>query len=165
MTIASSTDVFFDQLRDLQSATGQTVKTLPDLIRWATQAKLRDHLANYSTATTAHLGQIRLIFDGHSVESGQDLCKAMAGLIDGGNTHLAMAADSIVRDHLLIAHCHRIGHYLEAAAAFTLGIARKCGLSTEADAVAEMVARHRAFTDGLAEIGADAFGLEMGGCP
>jgi len=165
MTIASSTDVFFDQLKDLRSATGQTVKTLPDLIRWATHAELREHLMAYSAATTAHLGQIHVIFEGHSANPGSDPCKAMAGLIDGGNTHLGMAADATVRDHLLIAHCHRIGHYLEAAAAFTLGIARKCALCPEADALAGMVERHRDFTESLAGIGANAFGLEMGGCP
>jgi ferritin-like metal-binding protein YciE len=165
MTIASSMDVFFDQLKDLKSATQQTGNSLPDLIRWATHDELRDKLMAYAAVTHAHLEQIRVIFEGHSVDPGDDLCKAMAGLIDGGNSHLEMAADAAVRDHLLIAHCHRIGHYLQAAAEFTLGIARKCELSAEADALAGMVARHREFTESLAGIGANSFGLEMGGCP
>jgi ferritin-like metal-binding protein YciE len=164
MTIASSMDVFFDQLRDLHSATGQTHRTLPDLIRWATHHDLREKLAAYATAVQGHQRQILLIFEGHSIEPGDDPCKAMAGLIDGGNAHLAMAADAVVRDHLLIAHCHRIGHYLRGASGFTLGIARKCDLTAEADALAEMAARHRDFTDDLTRIGTHAFGLEMD-CP
>jgi ferritin-like metal-binding protein YciE len=165
MTIASSMDVFFDQLKDLRSATAQTHRTLPDLVRRAHHGELRDQLAGYATAVHAHLRQILLIFEGHSIEPADDLCKAMAGLIEGGNAHLDMAADAVVRDHLLIAHCHRIGHYLLGAAAFTLGIARKCGLVAEADALAEMAARHRDFTEDLAGIGTTAFGLEMKECP
>jgi ferritin-like metal-binding protein YciE len=165
MTISSSTDVFFDQLKDLRSATEQTVDTLPDLIGWAGQDELRESLRAYSVATRAHLEQILAIFEDHAVDAGDDHCKAMAGLIEGGNAHLAAAADATVRDHLLIAHCTRIGHYLEAAARFTLGIARKCELGAEADAVAAMVACHRGVTAALAEVGAHAFGLEMGGRP
>lgn len=164
MTISSSMDVFFDQLKDLRSATGQTVDTLPDLIGWAGQEELREKLYAYSVATEAHLEQILVIFHGHDVDPGDDLCKAMAGLIEGGNAHIEAAADATVRDHLLIAHCTRIGHYLQGAAEFTLGIARKCGLGAEADALAAMLARHRDFTASLAGIGANAFGLEMGGC-
>ena len=85
MTISSSMDVFFDQLKDLRSATGQTVDTLPDLIGWAGQEELREKLYAYSVATEAHLEQILVIFHGHDVDPGDDLCKAMAGLIEGGN--------------------------------------------------------------------------------
>jgi ferritin-like metal-binding protein YciE len=141
------------------------VKTLPDLIGWAGHEELRETLHAYSVATEAHLEQILVIFHGHAVDPGDDICKAMAGLIEGGNAHLESAADAIVRDHLLIAHCTRIGHYLQAAAGFTLGIARKCELGAEADALSAMVARHRDFTASLAAVGANAFGLEMGGSP
>jgi ferritin-like metal-binding protein YciE len=158
-------DVFFDQLKDLKSATEQTVTTLPDLIRWANHVELREKLIAFAAETRAHLEQIFDTFQGHSVEPGDDLCKAMAGLIEGGNSHLEMAADATVRDHLLIAHSLRIGRYLQGAAEFTLAIARKCSLSPEADALAGMVARHRAFADDLSAIGASAFGLEMGGRP
>jgi ferritin-like metal-binding protein YciE len=148
-------DVFFDQLKDLKSATEQTLGTLPDLVAWATHAELREQLADYAAVTRSHLRQILVIFEGHSIE----------GLIEGGNTHLRMAADATVRDHLLIAHCNRIGHYLQAAAGFTLGMAGKCELRAESIVLAEMVAKHRAFTEDLAGIGAHAFGLEMGGSP
>ena len=165
MTIASSMDVFFDQLKDVKSATEQTIGTLPDLVAWATHEELREKLADYAAVTRSYTRQILAIFEGHSIEPGDDVCKAIAGLIEGGNTHLRMAADATVRDHLLIAHCNRIGHYLQAAAGFTLGMAGKCELRAESIVLAEMVAQHRAFTEDLAGIGAHAFGLEMGGSP
>ena len=163
MSIASSTDVFFDQLKDLKSATEQTMQTLPELIGWAGDERLRDTLAAYFTATVNHLQQIQIIFDGHSVEAGNDVCKAMAGLIEGGNAHIILAGSPAIRDNLLIAHCTRIGHYLEAAAVFTRGVAAKCDLSAERIALAGMVARHQEFITSLAAVGASVFGLKLGG--
>ncbi|MEK7954353.1 DUF892 family protein [Luteolibacter soli] len=161
--VSTSIDVFFDQLKDLKSATEQTVQTLPDLMRWASQARLLEAFRAYAEATSRHLREIVAIFEAHSKEPGDDLCKAVAGLIEGGNTHIALANDSVVRDHLLIAHANRIGHYLRAASEFTLGMARKCELLPETEVVAEMLARHQDFTGWLAEIASEAFKVEIGG--
>ncbi|RYD72644.1 MAG: DUF892 family protein, partial [Verrucomicrobiaceae bacterium] len=123
MSIENFIDVFFDQLKDVKSATDQTVDTLPDLIRWASDERLREPLVSFAAETRGHAREILAIFEGHGREPGDDLCKAMEGLIKGGNTHIGMARDPIIRDHLLIAHCNRIGHYLRAATEFTQGIA------------------------------------------
>ena len=163
MSIRSSTDVFFDQLKDLKSATELTVQTLPELIGWASEPKLLEALRAYLDATTRHLREITAIFEAHSHEAGSDICKAMAGLIEGGNAHITMAADAIVRDHLLIAHSNRIGHYLRAASEFTLGMARSCALGPETDVIAEKLARHQDFTAWLSEVAAGVFSVEMGG--
>lgn len=161
--ITSSTDIFFDQLKDLKSATEQTVQTLPELIGWASERKLLEALRAYSDATSRHVREITAIFEAHSHEPGSDICKAMAGLIEGGNAHITMATDVIVRDHLLIAHANRIGHYLRGASEFTLGMARSCGLGPEMDVIAEMLARHQDFTAWMAEVAAGVFNVEIGG--
>lgn len=163
MSIASPRDVFFDQLKDLESATGQAVQTLPELIDWAANERLRESLAGYFTATHRHLQLIQLIFNDHSMDSGNDLCKAMAGLIEGGNAHIALAATSKIRDQLLIAHCTRMGHYLEAAAHFTRGIAGKCKLTDEQVALAEIAQSHVAFVSSLADVSATVFDIKIGG--
>lgn len=163
MSIASSRDVFFDQLKDLKSATGQVVQTLPELIGWASDERLRAVLTTCFEATEDHLHQIRLIFSGHSIEEADDLCKAMAGLIEGGNAHIIKAGTPTIRDYLLIAHCTRIGHYLEAAAGFTRGIAGECGLEVEEVALAGIASRHGEFIASLVAVGASAFGLKIGG--
>jgi ferritin-like metal-binding protein YciE len=163
MTIATSIDVFFDQLKDLKSATEQTTGTLPELIGWASHAKLRAAFQAYREETTRHLQEILAIFDAHSKDPGDDLCKAVAGLIEGGNAHIEMAGDTVVRDLLLIAHTNRLGHYLRAAAEFSLGIARKCALTAETDAIARMLARHQDFTECLSEVAAERFEVEIGG--
>lgn len=163
MSIASSKDVFFDQLKDLKSATEQTVHTFPGLVGWATDEGLRDILSVYFKATELHLQQILLIFSGHSLDAGDDLCKAVAGLIEGGNAHIIKAETPKIRDHLLIAHCTRIGHYLEAAALFTRGISAKCDLRVEEVALAGIAVQHGEFITSLAAVGASAFGLKIAG--
>jgi ferritin-like metal-binding protein YciE len=163
MSIENSNDVFFDQLKDVRSATEQTVDTLPDLIQWASDGRLRELLVSYAAETRGHAREILAIFEGHTKEPGDDSCMAMAGLIEGGNAHIELAGDATVRDHLLIAHCNRIGHYLRGAAEFTLAIAKKCELLPEADVVAGMLTSHQDFTRSLAEVGAAAYELELGG--
>jgi len=155
-------DVFFDQLKDLKSATEQTAGTLPTLIGWTSEPKLLEAFGAYLEAASRHLNEILAIFEAHGQEHGDDTCKAMAGLIEGGNAHITLASDAVVRDHLLIAHTNRIGHYLRAAAEFTLGMARKCSLDAEVDVISEMLARHQDFTACLKEVGAESFNLQLG---
>jgi len=163
MTIASSTDVFFDQLEDLRSATEQTRESLPDLIEWARDTELKSVFETYATTVSRHLQEILAMFDAHSKEPGDDICKAIAGLIEGGNKHIEMAADTSVRGLLLIAHTNRMAHYLQAAAEFTLAIAIQCGLSAEADAVAGILTEHRDFRRSLAKVGTETFNIGIGG--
>jgi ferritin-like metal-binding protein YciE len=163
MTIAGSIDVFFDQLKDLKSALSQVADTLPDLIAWAEQRSLRSLLEDHRISTIQSLFELNAIFENHAVDPGEDLCKAMAGLIQGGNQHLEMAADGAVRDILLVAHTRRIAGYVEAAAEFTVAIARNCSLLPEADAVARIHAFEREFTKRLQLTGMETYGVELGG--
>lgn len=165
MTIASATDVFFDQLKDLRSALQQVPATLPDLADWANQEKLRAIFEHHLQETDRHLREVEAIFEAHGREAGDDVCKAIAGLIEGGNQHIKAAGDAIVRDLLLIAHTNRIFHYLIAAAEFTQGIAKNCGLCLEADVAAEVLGFERDCTKRLAETGAVAYGVELGVAP
>jgi ferritin-like metal-binding protein YciE len=163
MTIASSTDIFFDQLKDLKSATEQRVDTLPDLIGWASDRQLRETLRGCLEGVQLTLQMILSIFREHSQAAGDDVCKAVAGLIDGGNNHIEMAADASVRDHLLIAHNLRLGHYLLAATTFTLGMAKSCGFQNEVERLSRILQQELAFTAKLGAIASSSFGVELGG--
>ncbi|MCW1913051.1 DUF892 family protein [Luteolibacter sp. GHJ8] len=162
MTIASSTDIFFDQLKDLKSATEQRIDTLPDLIGWASDSQLRETLQDCLHDALSSLQIILTIFQEHSKPAGDDVCKAVAGLIDGGNNHIEMASNASVRDHLLIAHNLRLGHYLLAATSFTLGMAKSCGFPEEAERLGEILQQEVAFTAKLGDIASGSFGVELG---
>lgn len=163
MTITSPKEVFFDQLKDLYSATAQAAATLPDLEERASEKRLAALLHHQAAATRRHLKDIAAIFEAHGVEAGDDMCKAMKGLIKGGNRHIGMADDPLVRDLLLVAHVNRIIHYLIAAADFTRGIAGKNGLGPESETVADILATECGFAEDLSELALGAFGVSIGG--
>lgn len=163
MTITSSKDVFFDQLKDVNSVEDQVTATMPDLAEWATETTLKNLLSRHHAASERHRQEVKAIFDAHDVDPGDDVCKAMEGLIEGGNQHIAMAGDPIVRDLLLIAHSSRIAHYAIAAYGFTFAIAESAGLEPEAQGLATIHGEQTAFYKHLAEIAFEVFGVPVGG--
>ncbi|MCW1912959.1 DUF892 family protein [Luteolibacter sp. GHJ8] len=163
MKIETPTDIFFDQLRDLNSALQQVAGTLPDLIGWSTANDLRKRLEKYHELILSYLQEVSAIFESHGEDSGNDKCKAIAGLIEGGNQHLEIAEGAVIRDLLLIAHSSRIGHYMLAASRFAGGIATTCGLVVEADVITENSTAQIDFMDGLEHIASKDFGVEIGG--
>ena len=163
MIITTPKDVFFDQMKDIHSVLDQVQDTLPDLAAWASEASLKGHLDRHRTAVEQQRQEIKAIFEAHNVEAGDDVCKAMEGLIEGGNQHIEMAGDATVRDILLIAHTNRIAHYLVAAFEFTSAIAETAGLRPESMVLADLLEGHRNFMRDLQEIGLKTFGIPVGG--
>jgi ferritin-like metal-binding protein YciE len=163
MSIRTSNDIFFDQLKDIHSVEEQVTETLPDLIGWATAAPLKSLLERHLLESQRHREEVREIFDRHDVKPGDDPCKAMEGLIEGGNQHIELAADATSRDLLLIAHTTRIAHYEVAAYGFASAIAATAGLAAEADALSEILGEEQEFLAALADIATDRFGVPVGG--
>ena len=158
MKIAAPTDLFFDQLRDLYSVESQVILTLPDLADQASNATLRDLLLQHESASLRHKKTVAAIFKRHGADPGGDTCKAMKGLIDGGNAHLAKTEDPLVRDLLLVAHCGRIEYYEIAAYRFTTSLAECLGLSRDAAELAAILEQEEQTAVSLAGIGAEIFG-------
>jgi len=165
MTPISAKDVFFDQLKDLNSVEDQVTATLPDLIGWASCEPLKTLLGIHRSASERHRQEVKAIFDAHDVSPGNDVCKAMEGLIEGGNQHIQAASDATVRDLLLIAHSNRIAHYGIAAYGFTFAIAERACLGLEAQTLADILEVQRAFAKSLSEVGFEVFGVPVGGVP
>ena len=163
MKIASPHDLFFDQLRDLYSVESQVILTLPDLAEHATNRMLRDLLLQHEGASLRHKEIVTGIFDRHGVDPDGDICKAMKGMIDGGNEHLAKAEGHLVRDLLLIAHCGRIEHYEIAAYRFITSLAGCVGFSRDAGELGEILAEEEQTARRLAAVGSELFGAPQEG--
>lgn len=161
MKIASPTDLFFDQLRDLYSVESQVILTLPDLAEHASNPTLRNLFLEHEGASLRHKEIVTAIFERHGVDPGGDICKAVKGLIDGGNEHLAKAEDPMVRDLLLIAHCGRIEHYEIAAYRFTTSLAESIGFSRDAAELGEILQEEEQTARRLATAGAELFGVPI----
>lgn len=114
-TIQDLNDLFFDQLRDIHDVELQVAETLPHLADLATLPALRELFLAQRPFTLEQQQRVAGIFERHSRAIGSDKCRAMEGLIKGGNEHLGRAKDTTVRDFLLVAHWIRIKYYEIAA--------------------------------------------------
>jgi ferritin-like metal-binding protein YciE len=162
MSIAYPQDLFFDQLRDLYSVESQVILTLPELAEQAQNETLRRILTEAEGASVLQKQRLCEIFRRHAAEPGGDICKAMKGLIDGGNEHLAQTGDTVVRDLLLVAHTNRILHYEIAAYSFTATLAECAGFHREAAALNESLEEERKAAGRLASAAAEIFGTPAG---
>lgn len=101
MTLSTSKDIFFDQFKDLNSVEDQVVETLPDLVAQASTEPLRAVSPPTKARPYDIAQEVKAIFEAHGIDPGDDICKAMQGLIEGGNRHLEMASNPTVKDLLL----------------------------------------------------------------
>lgn len=145
-------DLFFDQLQDLFSVESQLKTSLPTLARRAENAELASFLTAHLVETEKHLDTVSHILRFHGHEPGVDTCKAMEGLIAGGDAHLDRVEVASTRDLMIIAHCLRIEHYEMAAYNITSTLAQQLGLIEEAVVLKNILQQERRAGDDLARL-------------
>ncbi len=161
MNLSDPTDLFFDQLRDLYSATSQVILTLPELADNASSPDLRSLLLDHEGESVRHKEAIAAIFRRHGADPDGEICKAIRCLIEVGNEHLAKTEDPQLRDLLLIAHCNQIEQYEIAGYGFTVSLAQHVGLTKDACDLAEMLGEEQEMTRRLARVAANIFGARI----
>ena len=161
MNICNPTDLFFDQLRDICSVESQVILTLPDLAERADSTSLHRWLVSHEEKAVHQKESVISIFERHGKNPCGDICKAMKGLIDGGNEHLAKTCDTVVRDLLLVAHCNRIKYYEIAAYGFATDLAGSIGLSWDQQELAAILEEERKSIRALTGIAAGLFGARI----
>lgn len=142
-TTESPHDLFFDQLRDMLSMEMQVLEALPELIRLCHHQSLRDLLMRHLGQVEVHLTDIAAVFTRFPRSPGSDKCKAVEGLVEGGEVHLKAVSHQPTRDLMMIAHCLRITHYAIAACEITGRLAERLGLLREARTLATILAREK----------------------
>jgi ferritin-like metal-binding protein YciE len=159
MNLEHPDDLLHDQLRDLYSAESQVILTLPELAGQARHPALRRLLVDHENQSLEQKERLQRVAERHGIEASGDLCKAMQGLIEGGNEHLEHAKDPLVKDLLLIAHCNRIKHYEIAGYGFILSLAECLGRREDAEDFAHTLDQEKQFVSELAKQGNALFGL------
>lgn len=124
-------DLLRDQLRDIYSVECQLIPALAELESMATAKSLRHHLREHTDETREQKVRLEVIGHEHGWKLGGDSSKAMAGLIDGGHSHVADIKDAPARDFLIVAHSHRVEHYEIAAYTVIIALAEKLGWTKE----------------------------------
>ncbi len=139
MKTESPQDLFFDQVQDLYSVETQLVAALPHLLPLTSLPELRDLLVRHAGQTERQRQMVIKIFQDNGVEIGNDSCKAMKGLIDGGYAHLEEVTEPKTRDLMMIAHCLRIEYYEIAAYSITARLAASLNMTGEAGILHEIL--------------------------
>lgn len=161
MNIDKPIDLVHDQLRDLYSVESQVILTMPELARQANHPALRKLLQDEEARSLLQKERLQQVADRNGFDPSGDLCKAMKGLIEGGNAHLAKAGDPLVKDLLLIAHCNRIKHYELAGYSYIVALADGLGSREDAESLRLTFEEEREFAEELARQATQLFGIPL----
>ncbi|MES2980898.1 MAG: DUF892 family protein [Verrucomicrobiota bacterium] len=142
-TVKTPRELFFDQLRDIYSMEIQLCESMPHLVSMCTNPQLRDLITSHAHQNCNQIAEILTIFERHGESPGNDKCKAMAGLIEGGTTHLKEVPSPQTRDLMMIAHCLRVEYYEMAAYEFTTLLSGRLGLVCEPAVLSELLAEEK----------------------
>ena len=104
-------ELFIGQIQDLYSAEDQLIKALPKMMEKATDKKLKMAIEQHLEETKVHRDRCVQILDDHNEKAGEEVCKAMQGLIKEADEHLREDMTPEVRDALIIACAQRVEHY------------------------------------------------------
>jgi ferritin-like metal-binding protein YciE len=128
MSLESPLDLLLDQIRDLYSAESQVVLTLPELAAISPDENLRSLLLRFEQHAMKHKERLKEACERLEATVDGDICKAMQGLIEGGNQHIAQAKGRETQALILIAHVNRILHYQIGGYSFATALAGQLGL-------------------------------------
>lgn len=142
-------DLLFDQLHDLLSMETQLVEALPRLAPLCTDEALRKLVVSHAVETEQHREIVMQILRANGIEIKKDKCKAIAGLIEGGETHLKGVDAPETRDLMMIAHCLRVEHYEIAAYEITSRLGEQLGFNAESRKLADTLAQETETAESL----------------
>jgi ferritin-like metal-binding protein YciE len=103
--------LYHEQLRDLYSAETQMIDGLAEMIRFATNDRLKAAFSDHLKETHEQRQRLEAIFRRHNLTPGGEDCPAMKGLIKEAQQGLQRTEPGPVRDAVLIASGNRIEHY------------------------------------------------------
>ena len=109
--IATMDDLFVHTLRDMYYAENQIVKSLPDMIEKATDAKLKQGFQSHLDETKNQIKRLEHVFRLHGVEIMGVDCPANDGIIEEADEVVGEVDDKNVLDAALIAAAQAVEHY------------------------------------------------------
>lgn len=135
----------------------QLCKSMPHLVSLCTNEELRDLIVGHAQLDCHQIEEIAMIFERRGESPGDDKCKAMAGLIEGGTDHLESVRSPHTRDLMMIAHCLRVEYYEMAACEITTLLSGRLGLMREPGILSELLAEEKHMAAALKQLEPDIF--------
>jgi ferritin-like metal-binding protein YciE len=151
MIIQNSQLLLIDQLRDLHNAETQVRRTLPELAAQCPISSLQEFLVSQMLITSSQVERLDQASEYLESSLEGDTCKALEGLIEGGNQHISKAQGSQVKGLIMIAHASRIYHYQVAGYRFSYALACQLETSGVADLLKTTLQEELAAIETLSE--------------
>ena len=135
--IKTLNDLFVHQLKDIYYAEKRIVKTLPDMIKKATNPQLRQGFELHLSQTQNHVKNVEEVFRMHGVEIEAVTCPAIDGIIKEADEVAGEVADKQVLDAALIAAAQAVEHYEMTRYGTLIAWAKQLGRSDCASVLAK----------------------------
>jgi ferritin-like metal-binding protein YciE len=142
--IKTMNDLFVHQLQDIYYAEKRIVKSLPDMISKATDARLRAGLEEHLTQTKQHVQRVEQVFEMHGVKAQTVTCPAIDGILKEADEVVGEVADKQVLDAAIIAAAQAVEHYEMTRYGTLIAWAKRLGRSDCASVLAKNLADEKA---------------------
>lgn len=109
--ISTMDDLFVHTLRDIYYAENQIVKALPDMVKKATDPRLKSGFESHLQETKAQIKRLDQVFQLHGVKAKGINCPAIDGILEEANDIAGEVEDKNVLDAALIAAAQAVEHY------------------------------------------------------
>jgi ferritin-like metal-binding protein YciE len=109
--IKTMDDLFLHTLKDIYYAENQIVKSLPEMVEKATDARLKQGFREHLKQTENHVKRLEQVFEKLGEEPTGVDCPAIDGIIDEAEEVAGEVDDRSVLDAALIAATQAVEHY------------------------------------------------------
>ena len=109
--IKTLNDLFVHQLKDIYYAEKRIAKTLPDMVKKATNTELKQGFELHLSQTQNHIKNVEDVFRMHGVEIESVTCPAIDGILKEADEVAGEVDDKQVLDAALIAAAQAVEHY------------------------------------------------------
>ena len=130
-------DLFEHEIKDLYSAEKQMVEALPNMVKAASDSKLKKAFTDHLEETKNHFEKIHNICEELDINPTSTKCKAMEGLIKECEGMIKEDADADVKDAGLIACAQRVEHYEISGYGTAVRFAKELGYKSIAEKLQE----------------------------
>ena len=152
MKLESLEQLYVDQLKDLYSAEGQLVRALPQIIKAASSAKLKEAVSAHLEETKGQRAALASIFEKLGTSPRGKKCKAMEGLVEEGAEAIEHSEEGPVRDAALIPTAQRVEHYEIASYGTVCEYAQILGRDEDYRALSEILDQEHAADEKLSVV-------------
>lgn len=109
--IKTMNDLFVHTLKDIYYAEHQIVKSLPDMVKKATDSSLKQGFQSHLGETKNHIARLEQVFKLHGVKAEGVNCPAIDGILEEADEIAGEVEDKAVLDAALIAAAQAVEHY------------------------------------------------------